>query len=79
MASLLEQTKEIEIAEPNYLFQVKVHTNDTYYDHQWNLENQGYAIQGNGTPGADMSVPEAWNITTGDPSVIMAIIDSGQR
>ena len=64
-------------AEPNMLFQVYAGTNDTYYSHQWNLENQGFAIQGNGTPGADMSVPEAWAVTTGDPGVIMACSPAG--
>ena len=76
-AGFFRRMNAVEEAEPNYLFQLKVATNDTYFDHQWNLDNQGYAIQGNGTPGADMSVPEAWALTTGDPSVIMAIIDSG--
>lgn len=77
VAEILQREEEILLAEPNFLFQVYAGTNDTYFDRQWNIDNQGYAIQGNGTPGADMSVVDAWTLSTGDPGVIMAIIDSG--
>lgn len=75
--STLEGIPGVLEVEPNYLYQISVNSNDTYFDRQWALENQGFAIQGNGTPGADMAVTDAWTITTGDPSVKLVIIDSG--
>ena len=30
-----------------------------------------------GTPDADIDAPEAWDIETGNPDVVIAIIDSG--
>jgi subtilisin family serine protease len=48
--------------------------NDPLFDQQWNLENTG---QYQGTPGADISVLEAWDIVTGSDEVVIAILDSG--
>lgn len=49
--------------------------NDTYYfPDQWHLHNVG---QFGGTTDADIDAPEAWNITLGLPSVVIAVIDEG--
>ncbi|GAB4506606.1 MAG: hypothetical protein Fur0017_28590 [Anaerolineales bacterium] len=49
--------------------------NDTYYSpDQWHLHNVG---QFGGTTDADIDAPEAWNITLGLPSVVIAVIDEG--
>jgi subtilisin family serine protease len=48
--------------------------NDEYFPMQWHLHNTG---QSGGTPGADINAPEAWEITTGDPKIIIAVIDCG--
>jgi len=48
--------------------------NDEYFPMQWHLYNTG---QSGGTPGADIRAPEAWEITTGDPNIIIAVIDVG--
>lgn len=74
---LLAQHPAVELAEPDFLYPISVATNDTYYYQQWALENNGSPTQGNGTPGADMQVPDSWAITTGDPSIRIGIIDSG--
>ncbi|MDV7396811.1 S8 family serine peptidase, partial [Arthrospira platensis SPKY1] len=41
---------------------------------QWALRNTG---QGGGTPGADISMEAAWELATGDPSVVVLVVDSG--
>lgn len=64
-------------AQPNYHFSPKVATDDPRYNRQWNLENVGGPQQFNGTPGADMSVVEAWEISRGSADIIVAILDSG--
>ncbi len=48
--------------------------NDEYFPMQWHLHNTG---QSGGTPGADIRAPEAWQITTGDPNIVVAVIDCG--
>ena len=51
-----------------------VFPNDEYFPNQWHLYNTG---QSGGTPGADIRAPEAWEITTGDPNIVVAVIDNG--
>jgi len=51
-----------------------VFPNDEYFPMQWHLYNTG---QFGGTPGADIRAPEAWEITTGDPNIVIAVIDCG--
>jgi len=51
-----------------------VFPNDEYFPLQWHLHNTG---QSGGTPGADIRAPEAWEITTGDPNIIVAVPDTG--
>jgi subtilisin family serine protease len=43
------------------------------------LHNTGQVFWGNisGTPDADIDAPEAWDIETGSPDVIIAIVDTG--
>jgi PKD repeat protein len=48
--------------------------NDPQYSNQWHYNNTG---QQNGTPGADISLQDAWDIVKGNPNVIVAIIDGG--
>ena len=49
-------------------------TNDEYFSEQWHLHNTG---QFGYKPNADINAPEAWEITTGDPNIIIAICDTG--
>src|SRR4030065_753939 len=50
--------------------------NDTYFSpNQWSMHNTGaYAY---GYDDADVDAPEAWNITTGNPNLVIAVIDTG--
>jgi thermitase len=48
--------------------------NDKYFEKQWHLYNTG---QKGGAAGADINAPQAWKITTGDPNIIIAVIDTG--
>jgi len=64
----------IEYAEPNYIRKALKMPNDPYFSYQWGLNNTG---QTGGTYDADINCPEGWDITTGDTSVVVAVIDSG--
>jgi len=48
--------------------------NDPLFGDQWNLENTG---QLGGVPGADVHALNAWLIQDGDPSIVVAVADSG--
>lgn len=48
--------------------------NDPQYSNQWHYENTG---QQGGTPGKDISLPEAWELEKGSPDVLVAIVDGG--
>jgi len=81
----------VKYAEPNYLFTTsyaqkrisKLVPNDPYFYEQWALHNTGQYELFLGFASvdykydADMDVPEAWNIETGDEDVVIAIIDTG--
>ena len=47
--------------------------NDPFTEHQWNLYNDG-SIKGS-VAGADVGVKDAWRLTGGDPSVVVAVFD----
>ena len=47
--------------------------NDPFTAHQWNLLNDG-SIKGS-VAGADVGVKDAWRLTGGDPSVVVAVFD----
>lgn len=65
----------LEYAEVNTLGRYEqVTPNDTRFADQWGLNNTG---QTGGTVDADIDAPEAWEDTTGSPSVVVAVLDSG--
>ncbi|RUO30942.1 peptidase S8 [Aliidiomarina sedimenti] len=69
----------IEVAEPNYTIsindiQAQAVPNDPNFGNLWGLHNTG---QAGGTPDADISAVEAWDITTGSSDIVIGVIDSG--
>jgi len=75
-ANALARRPEIRWAEPDMIFTGRGHhiPNDPGFPNCWGLHNTG---QFGGTPDMDMDAPEAWDITTGDESIIVVIIDTG--
>ncbi|OGP93795.1 MAG: hypothetical protein A2157_12395 [Deltaproteobacteria bacterium RBG_16_47_11] len=65
---------EVEYAEPNFLFSILILPNDPYFNNLWGLDNSG---QTGGTPGVDIDILRAWDITTGNSNVVVAIVDTG--
>lgn len=47
---------------------------DTHFGEQWHLEN---TAANPGTPGADIEALPAWEIESGDASVVLAVLDTG--
>ena len=55
---------------------------DKYFAYQWNLVNDGSLNSPDldkkkFVTGADVAVEKAWELTTGDPSIIVAVLDEG--
>jgi subtilisin family serine protease len=51
--------------------------NDKLFGAQWNLVNDGTLRDKKFVSGADVNVEKAWELTTGDPSIIVAVLDEG--
>ncbi len=80
MANLFYESQLFEYAEPNkstYDVKATAPPNDPLYDLQWAHNNTGSAAQYNGTPGVDMKILQAWDITMGNPNIKIGVIDEG--
>jgi subtilisin family serine protease len=65
----------IEYAEPDhFIYPAETVPNDPMFADMWGLNNTGVPF---GKPGADIAATRAWDITTGNDSVIVAVIDGG--
>lgn len=75
-ANRLAEMPEVAFAEPDMMFTGRntLIPNDTFFGDIWGIHNTG---QFGGVVDRDMDGPEAWDITTGDPSIIVVIIDNG--
>ncbi|MBI4042358.1 MAG: S8 family serine peptidase [Deltaproteobacteria bacterium] len=79
----LNSDPNVAYAEPNYLYRtstagIRRLSNDPHFHKFWGLHNTGQKI-GNqvGIPGSDIDAVRAWDLTTGDSSVVVAVIDTG--
>lgn len=60
-------------AEPDYVGEVGVVPNDTFFGNMWGMQNTGQVVHGYpGTAGADIRAVDAWDIWTGDPNFRIA-------
>lgn len=59
----LSSRGDVVYAQPNYIYQPSAVPNDQYYNYQWHYPQ--------------INLPQAWDITTGDNSVIVSVIDTG--
>jgi serine protease len=58
---------EVEYAELNYYIYAQSAVNDPWYIYQWNLWDTN----------AGINVEPAWQVTAGDPNVVIAVVDTG--
>jgi subtilisin family serine protease len=81
MANRFYETGLFEYAEPDFRSLDLLHKapppNDYLFPLQWGLKNTGIAEQFNGTPGADISIEQAWQVTRGSANIRIAVIDEG--
>jgi subtilisin family serine protease len=83
MAAIAEALRHfpevIELAEVDVLGGVtELLPNDPSFGLQYALRNIGQFVSGQqGVPGADVEAASAWEFTTGEDSVVIAVLDSG--
>ena len=70
IADSLSALPEVEYAEPDAIMVPMLTPNDPQYGSQWH-----YFAPGAGHYG--INAPAAWDITTGSPSIVVAVIDTG--
>jgi serine protease len=70
VARRLQADPGVEYAEPDQIKFPRLVPNDTQYSNQWHYKAPTDEIGGTNLPGA-------WDITTGSPSLTVAVIDSG--
>ncbi len=66
---------DVEYAQPNYILHIVDRTpNDPRFSQQWHYFNNG---GGAGESPGGISLPRAWDTSTGDTSIVVSIIDTG--
>ncbi|MBC9930103.1 S8 family serine peptidase [Chitinophaga qingshengii] len=82
IANQYQETGMVNFSHPNFIMKPQVNAyipNDPYFSSQWNFRNTGQLLNDGhtGTAGADIKAPEAWDITKGNSSIVVAVIDEG--
>lgn len=74
----LSARQDVIYAEPNYIIRASAAPDDPSFGEQWALRNTGHTTAaGSGTPGADISVLSAWDLSTGSRDNVVAVVDTG--
>lgn len=78
-AAAFEREPEVAYAEPNFYRHIDGVPNDPDFGKQWGLHDKGNQRVNNvvGKRDADIDAPEAWETTTGERDVTIAVVDSG--
>ncbi len=63
LATAYSKDSNVEYARPNYICRALFIPNDPYYPYQWNFPL--------------INMQQAWDIETADPSVVVAVVDTG--
>lgn len=75
--SILKQYRKdpsVKYAEKDSKIKLRAIPNDSQFSQLWGMNNTG---QTGGSADADINAPQAWDITTGDENVVVAVIDTG--
>lgn len=64
----LVDARLVRAASPNYVLHLCVLPNDPMLSTQWHVQHAG---------DGDIDLPEAWDVATGDPATVIAVVDTG--
>lgn len=74
----LNARDDVVVAEPTSVYRSDRVPNDPLFVRQWGLSNPGGTVGSvTAVPGTDVNAPAAWDVTTGDASVVVGVVDSG--
>lgn len=69
---------EVRYAEPDFRHSLNGAPNDPGFPQQWAFQNTSQTVNGvSGTSGADEGALRAWSVTTGNSSIVVAVVDTG--
>ncbi len=68
-ARILAEHPELQSCSPNFIARLAALPNDPLIEQQWAI--------GNEETGVDLDLPMAWDMTTGAPSAVVAVTDTG--
>ena len=71
---VMSASEDVEYAQPNYILEAYRAPDDTLYKDQWHYFDNG---SGRGQSPGGINLPQAWDITTGDAGVVIAVLDTG--
>lgn len=74
---IFSANSSVECVEKNFIVHATYLPNDTRFYDQWALNNIGQTQGIGGTIDSDIDALEAWDIFTGSPDVVIAILDGG--
>jgi subtilisin family serine protease len=74
----LSSNDKVAYAQPNYIHQAITIPNDLRFPELWGMRNTGQNIRGViGVAGADIKAEPAWTVTTGSPTIVVGVVDTG--
>ncbi len=82
LVALYQNTGLFDYVEPDFLGEghgFETIPDDTEFGQQWSHLNDGSFALSNATVDADIDSELAWDITVGDPNLVVAILDSGTK
>ncbi|WP_323788062.1 S8 family peptidase [Psychroserpens sp.] len=80
VVQLYKNTNAFEYVEPNFVCSGNSIPNDpNFATRQWSMVNNGTFPLSPATVNADIDMDLAWDIETGDPNLIVAVLDSGMK
>ncbi|RAR49617.1 S8 family serine peptidase [Flavobacterium lacus] len=71
----IKQSENVDLTES--FVPLSTTPNDQFFFRQWGLNNNGTFSLSPSVLDADVDMIEAWDITTGSPTIVMAVLDSG--
>ncbi|MCP4407294.1 MAG: S8 family serine peptidase, partial [Gammaproteobacteria bacterium] len=75
VANKFFESGHFSVAEPDFLVDFQLQSaNDEHFDQQWGFENTG---QNGATAGIDIKACDAWSHSTGEGSIVVAVLDHG--
>ncbi|UOF00374.1 S8 family serine peptidase [Bdellovibrio reynosensis] len=75
----LSENPLVDIVEPNFIYRINKTSNDPLLGNLWGIKNTGQqdSQRREGIAGMDVGAEQAWDITTGNRDIIVAVIDTG--